>query len=159
MTPEEYIKRLMEVSEKKLGLLEDMLNITKAQAESINEDGLESLEKLVNEKQTKIDAIDKLDEEFDVYFRRLKSELKVKSLDELSGLNIKGVKELQQTVGRIMGLIGDISGIEKQNNDKAKSLLGKFGDEIKTINQGKKMNSAYMPGPVKPPSYFIDKKK
>jgi len=160
MTKDEYIERLIGISKKKCGLLSDTLLLTKAQTQSITEESLEKLQGLIADKQTKIEAVGKLDEEFDIYFRRLKSELKIGSLDELKNFSgIKGIRELQDTIRQIMNTINDICEIEKKNNMKAKELLNELGDEIKKINQGKKMNSAYMPGPVKPPSYFIDKKK
>jgi hypothetical protein len=159
-SPEKYIDRLQEVSAKKLALLQDMLLLTMAQAESITEDSVENLEQLIRGKQDKIDAIDKLDEEFSVYFARLKQELGVTSLDELQTKGIKGVKELKETIGQVMELIREISGVEKQNNDKANHLLDELGGEIRKLQQGKKMNSVYNPGPsMPPPSYFIDKKK
>lgn len=159
ITNEEYIGRLHEISLEKYSLLRDMLGLTEEQAKSISEEKIDSLEKLVVEKQAKIDKINKLDKEFEVYFFRLKRVLNVKKLDELKGLNVSGTKELQETVAQIIYLVEKISRLEKQNNEKAKSLLKKLGDNIKNINQSKKMNSAYMPEPLKPPPYFIDKKK
>lgn len=159
LTPDKYAERLTETSGKKLELLQQMLVLTRRQSEIINEDGIDTLEKIVEGKQKLIDEINKLDEAFDVYFSRLKSALKVKSLDEIRGTQLKGVKQLQDTIGQITDLIKEISGIEKINNIKAKSLLQSLGNEIKKVNQGKKMNSAYRPVPTQVPSYFIDKKK
>jgi flagellar biosynthesis chaperone FliJ len=159
ITHEEYIDRLNEISLEKYSLLKDMLYLTEEQANSISEEKIDSLEKLVVEKQAKIEKINKLDEEFEVYFLRLKSVLNVKKLDELKGLKISGARELREAVGQILCVIEEISRLEKQNNEKAKGILKKLGRNIKNINQSKKMNSAYMPEPIKPPSYFIDKKK
>ena len=122
MTREEYMERLTEISYRKYRLLREMLDLTEAQSRSINENGLEELEKLVQEKQVRIDAI-------------------------------------KESTGRIVELIQRISAIEKDNHEKARALLNVFGEELRRINQGKKANSAYMPEPPVPPSYFIDKKK
>ena len=160
MTPEEYILRLTEVSGKKYILMQDILTLTRSQSGTITEDGVDGLEKLIALKQARIADIDKLDEQFDVYFQRLKQELKIKSLDELKGPNIKGVRELQEVVESIMSVIREISEIEKQNNENAKKLLNRFGDEVKKLNQSRKVNQAYNTSPaMQPPSYFIDKKK
>lgn len=160
MMLEEYVNRLLEAANKKYSLLKDILFISQSQSQSMTEDGVEDLEKLVVEKQSRIDEINKVDEEFDVYFRRLKQVLGVKNLDELQKPDIKGIKELQDSIGRIMALIHEISEIEKQNSQQAKKLLDSLGNEIKKINQGKKVTSVYNPGPMmQPPSYFIDKKK
>lgn len=160
MTPQEYIQRLTETSTKKYKLLQDMLSITKAQAETIKDEGVEELERLIAVKQMKIDEIDKLDEQFNVYFLRLKKELNVKSLDEMKATGISGIKELQDITGEVMTLIKEISDIEKQNSANARNLLDKFSSEIKKINQSKAVNKAYSaPPPIQSPSYFIDKKK
>lgn len=159
MKPEEYLQRLSEVSSKKLELLKDILELTRAQARAINEDGLETLSRLIQEKQVGIDAINRLDEEFEVYFKRLKGSLGVKSLDELNASGLAGAGELKDTITQIFGVMQKISDIENQNNENARNLLRKFGDEIKRINQGKKISNAYMSGPSETPSYFIDKKK
>jgi hypothetical protein len=158
-SPEKYMDRLIEISNKKQELLQNILALTKAQAGTINEDGIESLQKLIDEKQLVIDAINKLDEEFGVYFQRLKTTLKVTSLDQLNVSGIKGTKELKEVTEKIVKLITEISEIEKQNSEKGKKLLNQLGGEIRKINQGKKTNSAYSPPPMSIPSYFIDKKK
>lgn len=158
-SPEKYVSRLAECSDKKLKLLQDMLELTKAQAEVIDEDGLDMLQKLVSEKQIRIEEINRIDEEFEVYFQRLKQVLKVKNLDELKSSEIKGVKELQEAIGQVVKLISEISTLEKQNSEKANGLLSDIGNEIKKLSQGRRINSAYTSGPMQSPSYFIDKKK
>jgi len=158
-TPEKYVSRMLELSNKKLLLLLDMVKLTQSQSKNVTEEGLDSLNQLTELKQEKINEIDKVDDEFDVYFKRLKSVLKVESLSELPSSNIKGVKELQVVIKKIMDTLNEISTIEKQNNVEAKKILSKFGDEIKKISQGKRANSAYAPGFEESPSYFIDKKK
>lgn len=159
-TPEGYIQRLTEISEKKINYLKDMVSLTKAQTESISEEGMDGLRKLINEKQTKIDEIDSADEEFNACFAAFKQKLGVKSLEEAGALGIKGVKELQELICRIMDLLTEISEIEKQNKEKANSLLDNLGAKIREIREGRRVSSAYSPvASLSPPSYFIDKKK
>ena len=158
-SPERYVERLLELSNKKYLLLKEMLLLTQNQSETINEDGVDALVRLIDEKQQYINGIDKLDEEFNFYFKRLKQVLKVESLDELRMSGIKGTKELQQVVGKILEIINDISTLDTRNNSEAKKLLGNFENEIKKINQGKKVNTAYTYGFKHSPSYYIDKKK
>jgi hypothetical protein len=160
LLPSEYVQRLIEASLKKYALIQELLVLTNKQAEKITEDSVSEFESLVDKKQVKMNEVDKLDEEFNVYFQRLKQTLKISSLDELTGADIKGIKELKEAVSNIMLVLNEINTIELQNNIKAKKLLNQFGAEIKKINQGKKANSIYNPVPIgKPPSYFIDKKK
>lgn len=159
MKPEEYVARLIEILEKKKSLFHELLSLTEKQTEVICEDKLEELQRLVDEKQIKIDAAVKLDDDFQVYFRRLKSELRLDSLDELRASQVEGAARLKDLTAVIIGLAEKISFLEKANNTSAKSLLNKLGGEVRKVSEGRRINSAYTPGPVSAPSYFIDKKK
>jgi len=159
MEPGVYIERLQEISARKLKLIEEILNLTKAQSQLIAAEDLDRLESLVSEKQKLIDEISRLDGEFNEYFQGLKDELNIKNLDELKGISIPGVDKLQNIIGRIMETIKEICEIEKQNESGIRGLMNAVGDEIRKINQAKKANAAYMPKPISAPSYFIDKKK
>ena len=160
ITPEKYIERLCEASNKKLIILQSLYQLTQRQSDMINQDKLDSLEEIISQKQKHIDQIDKLDEEFNVYFLRLKQQLNIGSMDELEKTQMKGIKELKQTICQVMETIKEISGLEQQNNSKAKELLDELGTEIRKVNQGKKVTSAYNPGnALRPPSYYIDKKE
>jgi len=159
MSVEEYINKLVEASDKKYSLLKDILFITREQSQSINEDSIEALQKLVGEKQKKIDEIDKIDEVFNEYFQRLKQTLGIKSLDEAKGSEINGIGRLKDSIGAIMAVVKEISEIEKSNNKKAKEVLDSLANKIKQANLGKQLNNAYMPVPNMMPSYYIDKKK
>lgn len=155
-----YVRKMIELSAKKHSLLEDMLALTQAQSNTITEDGIENLHKLIAEKQAKIEDINKLDEEFGACFNKLKQELGIESLDEVKGADIPGIKDLQDVVGRIMELLKEISRIESENNENAKKLLDDLSSKIKMINQGKTANTAYGKlASMPPPSYFVDSKK
>lgn len=131
-----------------------------AQTEAINIEGMDGLKKLISDKQVKIDEINKIDEEFGVYFARLKQKLGINKLEEIKSSDLKGAKELQQTIGQIMELLKEINELEKHNNEKAKGFLNDLGAKIRQIKEGKKLSNAYSPGTgLRQPSYFIDKKK
>lgn len=159
ISTEKYMERLVEILLNKQGLLQEILILTETQAQSIHEDGIDNLHKLIDEKQLKIEAIDKLDDEFNVYFQRLKTTLNISSLSQLDASIIPGAKQLKEVTGEILKLITSIGDIEKQNNKKGDELLSHLGGEIKKINQGKKVNTGYTPGKPNIASYFIDKKK
>ena len=164
ITSEKYIERLNELLQKKKALLLDILTLTQAQTEAITEEGLDGLNKLIDDKQAIIDGINKLDEEFGTYYQRLKSTLGITRLDQLDAAKLEGgasdgAKQLKSLTAEILDVVRDISEIEKVNSQKSNKLLGQFGNEIKKINQGKKANNAYKSGAASAPSYFIDKKK
>lgn len=157
---EVYVERLIEASREKYKCLQDMLLLTMAQYESINEDRLEGLQKLVSDKQIKIDEINKIDEEFGVYFSRLKQKLGVNGLDEVVMPELKGVDELKQIIKQIVELLSEIQENEQKNNEKARNLLNGLGENIRKIRDGRKLSSVYNSGAdLRPPSYFVDKRK
>lgn len=159
-SPEFCIKRVIEASNKKYNCLQDMILLSMAQSEAITEEGMDGLKKLINEKQVKIDEINKIDQEFEVYFDLLKQKLGVSKLDEVQSSDLKGTKELKQIIGQVMELLNEINEIERQNNEKAKNLLDDLGTKIRQIREGKKLNNVYNPGSgIIPPAYFVDKKK
>jgi uncharacterized protein YdiU (UPF0061 family) len=156
---EKYFDRMIEILKNKQNLLREMFDLTQAQANVIKSETLSVLQKFIEEKQIRIDAIDKLDEEFSVYMERLKTTAKVKSLEELNASVYPAAAQLRGITGEILELIKKISDTEKINSSKSKELLNNLGGEIRKINQGKKVNKAYSPEPVNAPSYFVDKKK
>lgn len=156
---EKYFSRMIEILGKKKLLLMDMLTLTEAQTTAIQAELLDELQKLIEEKQQRIEAIDKLDEEFGIYFERLKTTAKVKKLEELEVSAYPIAKQLKEGTLEIIVLVGKIQELEKVNSTKSKKLLEQIGLNINKINQGKKINNAYNPSPGDTSSYFVDKKK
>jgi len=150
---------MTELSQKKYALLKEMLMFTKGQTSAIADGNINNLQRLIENKQERIEQIDKLDDEFKTCFQRLKLVLKIDKLDELRETEIGGVKELQNVVGLITELIKEISEIEKKNSDELKKLMAATAVEIKKLNQGKTINNAYKRNQTMAPSYFIDKKR
>jgi 5'-3' exonuclease len=151
--------RMIELLDRKKQLLGDMLELTKAQTDVIAEGTLDKLKQLVDEKQSKIDQIDKLDADFGVYFESLKAACKINKLSELDVSAYPGAKRLKQITSEVIGLVGEISGVEKVNSEKSKKLLDELGSQIRKVNQGKKINNAYARKPNTPASLFLDQKK
>jgi hypothetical protein len=158
-SPDTYITRLLEITNAKYTYLREMLEMTSEQAVSIDGDQIAKLEDILDGKQRIIEKIDKLDDEFEVYFHRLKSEAKIKNLEELNSSEVKGLKELKISVSNVMGIIKELSDMEQSNSSKAKKALEDIGNELKSINVAKKVNSAYGSIPLQTESFFIDKKK
>lgn len=152
--------RMIGLLDKKKKLLGDMLELTRAQTDVIAEGTLDKLKLLVDEKQQKIDEIDKLDADFGVYFEALKAAYNIDRLSELDVNDDPRAKRLKQITAEVIELIGQISSIEKVNSEKSKKLLEELGSQIKRMNQGKKINNAYgrQPADVSS-SFFLDQKK
>lgn len=140
---ENYIERLIEISVEKQKKLEDILTLTRAQAKAIEEEGIESLGKLLDDKQKIIDEINKNDEEFYAYYEKIKEKYGVKSLENLETLNTKNTRGLQEVISSIKKTLQEISRLEKENNKKVKETLEDLSSKIRKINQGKKASNVY----------------
>lgn len=182
-TPNDYIERLNEISSKKYTLLESMLDITKDQTafikevdievlqkfidqkqekiDFIKEEDIKGLQKSIDQKQEKIDEINKLDENFNVYFQRLKQQLKINRLDELEASHgIEGVSGLKDNITAIMSIMKDIKAIEDQNSVEAQKRLNSIGIKLRKSNEEKRINSAYANNSIlESEPYFINKRK
>lgn len=156
---EKCIVLMNEGLKKKNRYLQDLYELTVEQTSAISSEDIEGLNRLVGSKQEKIDAIDKLDEEFKLNFKRLKSMLGVSSLDGIDAGRIEGARELKDRVADILSIVKKISDLEGLNSAAAKKLLNSLGNEVKKLNQGLKISNVYAPVKIERSSYFIDKKK
>lgn len=160
MTPEQYIKKLIELSEKKLNGIYEILNLTNKQSGIICEDSAEELNKLISLKQIQIDLIDELDKSFEVYYARLKSTLGVQSIEEIRLAQIKGSAELKQIITLIFDKTKQIQSLEIDNKNRVQDIVNKLANDIRRIKQSKVANNGYNVAAKMPePSYYFDKKK
>lgn len=159
---DKYFNRLIEISLQKRDVLAEFKKMTEAQQSGIEKDDIDSVEKLVQLKQVKIDDIKKLDEQFEVYFKRMKFELKIKNLEEVSEMHVTRElkKKLREITVNIMDLTNIITSLEKENSNLIKNMMSDLQGEIIKLNQGKKISNIYSSTIVTSQSaYFIDKKK
>jgi len=160
MTAEQYIQKLFELSEKKLDSLRVILKLTQEQSDIIAEENTEELQRIIDQKQEQMVAIDELDEAFEVYYSRLKSLLGIQSLEEVRISELKGAAELKQIVTTIYDITKQIQNLEIINNKKVRDILNKLSGEIRQVKQSKMINNGYNMGNKLPqPSYFFDIKK
>ncbi len=160
MIAEQYIQKLYELSVKKLEGLRQILKLTNEQRNVITEDNIEELQRIIDLKQQKMDAIDELDQAFEVYYSRLKSLLGVESLEEIKMADLTGAAELKQIITTIYDMTKEIQNIENINNKKVRDILDKLSGEIRQIKQNQMVNNGYNVGAKLPQqSYYFDKKK
>lgn len=160
MTPEEYIDKLIEISNKKLDGLREIFTLTSQQSTVISEENAEELNKLINLKQLQIDIIDELDQAFEVYYLRLKSILGVQSIEEIRVGQFDRASELKQIITTIYDIVKKIQVLEIENKNKVQAIVTKLAKDIRRVRQSKVANNGYNIGAKLPQqSYFIDKKK
>lgn len=160
MTADQYIQKLMELSEKKLLGLREILKLTEHQSTIITEDSAEQLHEIIDLKQQQMDMIDEADQAFEVYYQRLKSLLGVQSLEDIKMADLNGTAELKQIVTTIYDITKQIQNLESSNNRKVRDILNKLSGEIRQIKQNQMVNNGYNIGAKLPPqSYYFDRKK
>lgn len=160
MIADQYIQKLFALSTKKLDGLREIFKLTIKQSTVITEDSIEELQEIINLKQQQMDIIDEVDEAFEVYYSRLKSQLGVQSLEEVKMAELNGAAELKQIVTTIFDTTKQIQSLENENSKKVRDILNKLGNDIKQVNQAKVANNGYNIGGKMPQqSYYFDKKK
>lgn len=160
MTPEQYIQKLIEISEKKLDCIREILKLTNEQSNVISEDSAEEIERLIGLKQLQIDMINELDKAFEVYYARLKSILGVQSIEEIRIRQIQGAAELKQIITTIFNTSKQIQSLEVENKNRVQAIVTKLGDDIKRVRLSRVANNGYSVAAKLPQQpYFFDKKK
>lgn len=159
MKAEEYIHRLTDISSKKMALLDEILLFTKSQNEVIKTQRFDEMDQLLKERQKRMDAVDKLDEQFVVYSSRLKEVLSLNSFEELPKHNLPGTAELKRVVDSISQTIKKTKEIDDENTALVKDEMKVTQGQIKNANNHKRVTGAYYPNQNSGQSVFFDKKK
>ncbi len=155
----QMINTLTSLLDEKYSLLLELKSLTWQQSQAITESNVDLVNELVEKKQVIIDKINVLDSKFDEIFSAFKKQSGIESIAQLRSDDAKELLPLKSAVEKVVDLINQLKTLEQENQNKAKRLLNALGDGLRRIRDGRKLNSAYNPGPLQYPSYFIDKKK
>lgn len=158
MGAKEYIQGLKAISQQKLALFNEILMFTKTQNEVIKNQRFEEIDQLIKERQQRMDAIDKLDEQFVVYSSKLKEAIGIVSFEELPKANMPGTSELKNIILEIQKSIAKIKQIDDENTSLVKTEMKNTRENIDNTNAHKRATGAYYP-PDNTTSYYFDKKK
>lgn len=158
METKEYLQRLIEISSKKLSLMDEIMMFTKTQNEVIKDKRFEEVDLLIKERQKRMDAVDKFDEQFVVYSSRLKEMAGVTSFEELPNDEFPGLPELKGIVESIHERIIQLKELDDENTNLVKIEMQNTRNDITNTNAHKRATGAYYP-PSNTTSYYFDKKK
>lgn len=159
MKTEEIISYLSRLSDAKLVLMNNLLNITNEQCNILETEETEVLDQLIQQKQMIIDKIDLLDKEFVEKYGLLKKELGVEDLEEVAGDTISGFRELKEKIHKIVDVVEQIRPLDQQNTEKIKKSIAKVKSNLKNIKTGQKVVTGYNNQFKENHSVFFDKKK
>ncbi len=155
----EHIIALRDSLIKKVAVLEEIEQLDCQQDEILSQTpfDLEAFDRLFTDKDVCIEKIEKLDEGFEIVYKRVESELK-DNRDAYSGI----IKEMQDLISRITELGTSINAAEERNRNALSDAIIR---ERKGMAEGKRsVNVAMnyyknMNGLHTPESRFMDKKK
>lgn len=140
---EDLIKELIDFSEAKLSLVKEILEITKKQSESINNNDIKRLQSYIDIKRRKIDEINRIDNIFVDKYERFKEINKIDSIETINVKEYPHLKQLKETVSKILLILKEVQAIETNNNEKIKNEFNSLKLKLKNIKQGKKIVKGY----------------
>ncbi|MCR2044773.1 flagellar export chaperone FlgN [Anaerosalibacter massiliensis] len=153
----ELIDEIVNISEKKLEYLYNMLELTKFQREYIDEGNMIKTDEILEKKDELIKKIDKLDIEFLIKFSELKKKHNVDDINELDINVYPNLKILKDIIKNISSTLMSISILDDENNKYLKNSLEKIKSDLKKLKKGKKAYKGYNKSIEE--SIFIDEKK
>lgn len=154
-----YTKILRESLEKKERLLNNLLDITKQQAEYINssEFELDVFEELMDVKTEMIEELDGIDEGFQAVYDRIRVYLKAHQTDQK-----EMIAEMQNRVREITRLSVAIQTQEERNRSRLEVIFSQKKQDINTFRKTSQVVNNYynsMTGMGSSQSVFFNKKK
>lgn len=153
----ENINKMINLSLQKKKMLYEILDLNKKQRQLIEDDKLEEMGELLQNKQTIMDEIDLLDAEFLKLYNKVKEDEKIDSINHIDINKYSNLKDLKSTVESINKILEEISKIDKINTSEMKKSLKAVQQNIKNVKNGKKAYKGYNKN--QSDSMIIDEKK
>lgn len=147
------LKRLISFIEHKLSLLNEVLEISKNQAEVIANENIDRLNDLIASKQLRMNKIDKVDRQMHKIFIRIRSNYGIQKIEELK------IDTIQLFFNKINEILLEIYEIDKKNSELAHGKYEEIKGKLKNAKKEKKVASKYYTVAAQTGGYFIDNKK
>lgn len=154
-----YIGRLQALLEQKKEALEAINKLTMAQQADIEKNQGENLSNFIDEKQLEIEKIQVIDEDFENTFEIFKSQLKIKTLDDIDIKDYPQFRDVKKVISEIMDLAKNIMELELKNKDRVSDIIEDLKKELKTVRLGQKSIKAYEKPNINIGGVYIDRKK
>lgn len=153
----EKIDELISITKEKNRLLNQMYNITKEQIEEIEREEMDSLNDIMDKKDSLMKKIDELDLSFITIFSQIKKEDSIESIDELSIEQYPNLGQLKEVVKEVSSTLIAISLLDEKNTQAMKERFEETKIELRKLKKGKKAYKGYNPSVTG--SILIDEKK
>ena len=155
-----YISVLHGSLRKKLELVKELLEFTKEQNIILNEDDvdIDSFDKIVSEKDIRINEVLEIDKGFDSVFNKIGSTIKANPQEYR-----QQILELQNLIRTITDIGVEIEGLENKNKEKFKNFVTSKRNSIKDFKVSNKTAVSYYKNMSNQhrewQSYFVDSRK
>ncbi|MDI3311026.1 MAG: flagellar export chaperone FlgN [Thermoanaerobacterium sp.] len=151
------VKKLIELAEKKLNHLNEMLQLNNQLNIAINSQRLDDIKNILERKQDIITSIDEIDSEFLPMYNLYK---KVNRIDSIFNTPNNSAEKsvLKGILIDIKGTLEKIKEVEDKNLEDIKSAFKNLEEKINDVSKGKKGYIEYLKY-YTPGSYFVDKKR
>ncbi|MBQ8982371.1 MAG: flagellar export chaperone FlgN [Lachnospiraceae bacterium] len=159
MDIKKYLLILAETMEKKISILQALLEATRRQEQiAIQEDFvLEAFEENMDQKDVLLGQIDELDEGFESVFTQIRSELTAKK-----ELYKDDIKKIQELIRKCTDLEVEIQALEARNRNRLELIFAREQKELRQVKANSKVVSSYY-NSMRPSqnvdSIFMDQKK
>ncbi|CAK7023522.1 flagellar export chaperone FlgN [Tissierella sp.] len=151
------VKKMIELSLKKKDILIQILKLTTTQADTIENDNIDNLSKILIQKEKLMEEIDILDRDFLSLYNDIKSEEGIDNLEKINIEKYANIKSLKEIVTEINTILNDISMIDRNNTIKMKSNVDRIKSDLKQVKEVKRAYKGYNYEAVE--SILIDEKQ
>lgn len=152
-----YIKKMIELIDRKKKMLERLLQLSKEQGNFIKDENMDAINNVLVEKQKTIDEIDIIDKEFLYVYEKVKEGEDIDSLDMIDIEKYGNLKTLKQKVNDINSILDEISKLDHDNLVNMESSIKKIKSDLKQVKEAKRAYKGYNYESVE--SILIDEKK
>ncbi|HHV38894.1 MAG TPA: flagellar protein FlgN [Tepidimicrobium sp.] len=151
------IDELITLAKKKSELFEEMYDITKVQLKSIEDGDMDSLNRILDEKDSIMKRVDGLNLSFLNIFSSIKEHNHIEDIYQLSVDRYPNLEELKEVVGKVTAQLEAIAALDDENHKNMKKSFENTKRELKRLKRGQKAYKGYNISFVD--NMFIDEKK
>lgn len=154
---DKVVSKLINLSEQKFTLIEDLMSLTDKQTGVIEVGDVDGLNLLIERKQEKLDIIKQLDTQYEAIVSDLKMLYEISSLDELE-VQCSRITVLNEVIVRTKDVLRGICEIEKKNKTKILAAKDELQEKIYNASKGKNAIQQYGNFNSYTDACFFDKK-
>lgn len=137
------VDRLISISNEKKSYLDQMFQLSKKQEAIIKNDDLSELDSILNDRDSLMKKIDRLDLEFLEIYKDILASEKVENIYDIDVDKFTNIKDLKKVVGTIRDILKEIDILDKNNMSNINKAFEEVQSNLKQIKTGQKLYKGY----------------